>query len=787
MLERPDWQKPRLVNLWVTDINQINPLLSFLSGTIRNSALVRDVERHLRESNVGARTGQGIQDLIQFAEYVGLVKRAGDRYDLTVDGMSYVNRSGLRAVPGKAGAEVLRRIWARRPGANRLFQSMQGLLGVLIQIGAARAPVGPPGRYVNATLDVLTWYLNYLHAYDVIERFSGGNVKLTAAGLELAGDLGLIEVKQPEASTPEQMVPVSAVEPEPMSPESEPQVAAPEPAALMPKPATPTSEPVAPAPHIALAQPSADPQGAPTEVGMDRSALADAILSILSEKLKPIIQVSLELKAQVRRIEGEMGELTSDLQAALELYEGPMKANEQQTQKALASLQELHRLIPEALSRVSAEQRTLLDQRVGELSDAFTTRLLALDEQVKVLEQRPAGESNAQLLEKLVDHLAGSKPTREEVPPPPAAPLTLITSQAPCQSVSSERALVEEMARRLNDAGYRLDLKEVANLYTCIKSGRLTILAGPPGSGKSSMVRQFADVMGHRSTLAEIPVRRGWTDDQQFMGAINRLHQRYEPAPTGVVPHLLAAQQDPERGLYWFLLDEFNLSTPEYYFAEFISVLESAQPRVSLYTPGVSLVNADQYPATLPVGENVHFFATVNLDDTASPLSPRLIDRANLLWVERQVTPEMLRMAELAPGRIGPISAAELRRQYVRRPEFVGLTRTWWDQAQQILSAKKEEFGAPHLVSPRSMMGLAGYLANAPQGALESKDAFDFGLAQRVLPGLRGFGSGYGRRLQRLYEFAGGLKLAQTTMLLERILQNGSSRGHEYDFFSCLW
>ncbi|HYF79802.1 MAG TPA: AAA family ATPase [Symbiobacteriaceae bacterium] len=661
---------------------------------------------------------------------------------MTDDGRQYARLfpAGFNAryMPGPPGAKLLRSIWARRVGANRLFQSMENLLGVLLQLGAHKGPIPSPGKFVNAAMDVLAWTLNYLQAYELIERTGDGLVKVTPAGLELAGKLGMIKL----AEVP---VPAPVVEPSP-PPVAEP---APEPPVQEPTPA-----PVAQQPQITEA------------------AVQEIVVSMLSEKLKPVIQAHLELKAQVAQCQTQLREV---VEAVREL-------GVQVDRDAAATQADL-----DDARKVQGEFADKIEKRLANVGTAIESRLSATEARFEDL-KRPQ-DHTAAMLEQLVQRLTVSAAPRQEAPPKPPAepPLILIRSNAACRPVPSERAMVEGMAQRLNDASYKMDLKEVANLYTCVKSGRLTVLAGPPGSGKSTFIRQFAEAIGHKSTLAEIAVRRGWTDDSQFMGAINRLHQRYEPAPTGVVPHLLAAQADPDTGFYWFLLDEFNLSTPEYYFAEFISVLEDQEPRVSLYTPGVSVQNADRYPATIPVGDNIHFFATVNLDDTASFLSPRLIDRANLLWIERQVTPDMLRVAQIKPGGIGPISAQELRTTYTRPAEFAGPTRTWWDQVQQILGSRKDDLGAPHVISPRSMVGLARYVANAPHGVLEPKDGFDLGLAQRILPGVRGFGAGYGQRLQSLQTFAAAQKFTQSAHLLERIIRNGSSRGHEYDFFSCLW
>jgi hypothetical protein len=458
----------------------------------------------------------------------------------------------------------------------------------------------------------------------------------------------------------------------------------------------------------------------------------------------------LDLKEKVEDIDGRFANLANELQQLQRLVAG-LEVRGQEASDTLATLHE-------RLERVQSLVGTV-DIRMQEWQE----RLYELEARVE------------------------AAPQASQPPVPPEPPLVLPAPAGPFRPIASEQALLEDMARRLGASGYQLDLLEIANLYTCVKSGWLTLLAGPPGTGKSSLVRKFAEAMGHGPTLCEVTVRRGWTDDQPFMGAINRLYQRYEPAPTGVVPHLLAASQDRENGLYWILLDEFNLSTPEYYFAEFISVLESDTPRVSLYAPGVIVHNRETYPQTIAVGRNVHFFATMNLDDTASPPSPRLIDRASVIWWDRQVGLEALRTGELPPPAVGPLAAAELTNKFLRKPEMVGEAAGLWNEMLQILDERTGAPGAPHLVSPRRMSGVAWYVANAPAGLMSPRIAFDFALTQRVLPGIRGFGAGYGERLEKLQKWAARNELGRTAARLERIVRTGQGRGHEYDFLGCLW
>lgn len=351
-------------------------------------------------------------------------------------------------------------------------------------------------------------------------------------------------------------------------------------------------------------------------------------------------------------------------------------------------------------------------------------------------------------------------------------------------AVESELQWLEDCVHRLTSAGFRTNLIEVANLYICAKSSYLTVLAGPPGSGKSTLVRRLAEVLGHRSTLLEVTVRRGWADDHAFTGAVNRLHQRFDPAPTGVTEHMIKALEQPEQ-LHWLLLDEFNLSTPEYYFAEFISSLESDAPSLTLYRNPEGLTNASTYPAQIPITPNVHIFGTVNLDETAQPLSPRLIDRANFVWVERQVGLEVLDYAAMVPPKVGPASGRQI--ETWRKPaQIEGAERKVMLDLIARLGQKDQAFGQAHNTSPRAILAVASYVVNA-SGILEPRVALDLAVAQRILPGLRGYGEAYRKRLERVRDLLHDHHMPRSREMMDRVLAIGLERGHEYEFITSLW
>lgn len=81
-----------------------------------------------------------------------------------------------------------------------------------------------------------------------------------------------------------------------------------------------------------------------------------------------------------------------------------------------------------------------------------------------------------------------------------------------------------------------------------------------------------------------------------------------------------------------------NLAKVEYYFAQFISILENdVNNRIlRIYNPKeeINVTNAAEYPAEIRLGENIIFCGTINVDESTYRLSDKVLDRANLIKLQ---------------------------------------------------------------------------------------------------------------------------------------------------------
>ncbi|MCK0507275.1 McrB family protein [Aromatoleum anaerobium] len=129
--------------------------------------------------------------------------------------------------------------------------------------------------------------------------------------------------------------------------------------------------------------------------------------------------------------------------------------------------------------------------------------------------------------------------------------------------------------------GIRYTRAQLLDFITLLRTNDLIVLAGDSGSGKSSLVKAVAAAVGGRCTI--VPVKPNWTGSDDLLGYYNPIERRYHPSQFLLA--LLEAAREPEIP-HFICLDEMNLARVEYYFADFLSLLETRgeAPWIHLYS-----------------------------------------------------------------------------------------------------------------------------------------------------------------------------------------------------------
>lgn len=187
--------------------------------------------------------------------------------------------------------------------------------------------------------------------------------------------------------------------------------------------------------------------------------------------------------------------------------------------------------------------------------------------------------------------------------------------------------------------GLNYSSDDLINFYTSVKSAKFTIIEGISGTGKSKLVSLYASTLGldTNNRIIFVPVSPGWTDDTDILGFLDTNTMKYKEASIGLVSFLLEASKHPDKP-YLICFDEMNLAKVEYYFAQFLSVLENdVSSRVlRIYNPKDEdeVINSMEYPAEIRLGENLIFCGTINVDESTYRLSDKVLDRANLIRLQ---------------------------------------------------------------------------------------------------------------------------------------------------------
>lgn len=164
---------------------------------------------------------------------------------------------------------------------------------------------------------------------------------------------------------------------------------------------------------------------------------------------------------------------------------------------------------------------------------------------------------------------------------------------------------------------------------------RLMIMQGLSGTGKTSLATAFGEFLGNPSTV--ISVQPMWKERADVVGYFNEFTKQFTESQ--LLKKLYEACYSDE--IHIIVLDEMNIARVEYYFADFLSLMELNPD--SRYLE----ITSDRWekdPELLENGrlrlpDNVWFIGTANNDDSTFAISDKVYDRAMVMNLDNKAKP----------------------------------------------------------------------------------------------------------------------------------------------------
>ncbi|MFL0167263.1 McrB family protein [Candidatus Clostridium helianthi] len=335
-------------------------------------------------------------------------------------------------------------------------------------------------------------------------------------------------------------------------------------------------------------------------------------------------------------------------------------------------------------------------------------------------------------MERLIDHGITFEEDAEE---------TKVNLEEDEEEKVEEKVFINNFVKRTKDAGLIYDEKDLINFHTAMKSSNLVILSGMSGTGKSKLVQMYGEALGlDSSQLNIIPVRPSWCDDRDLLGYVDSIHNIYKPGDTSLIDTLVQADKNIDK-IYIVCFDEMNLARVEYYFAQFLSILEmdSTKRKVTLYNNDLEnkLYNADKYPSQITIRDNILFAGTVNIDESTYHFSDKVLDRANVITLGSQDLNKIKDVKFEKQIRCNEIMFTEYNQYKVIQSEV-----TLKEKELDLLNILNIEINKTNKnlgVGFRIVRQIDLYLKNIPSDSiLTREEAFDLQILQRVLTKIRG-------------------------------------------------
>lgn len=324
----------------------------------------------------------------------------------------------------------------------------------------------------------------------------------------------------------------------------------------------------------------------------------------------------------------------------------------------------------------------------------------------------------------------------------------------------SIKGTIENIKNYIEAKGFSFYGDLVENYYLSLKSKPFVILAGTSGTGKTRLVRLFAEAIGATSQNGRyklVSVRPDWSDSSDLFGHVS-INDKFIPG--AIIDFVKQAELDWQNP-YFLCLDEMNLARVEYYLSDILSIIETREcvdgkiitdPLIDENYYGADNVAKGKY-GIVRIPENLYIIGTVNMDETTFPFSRKVLDRANTIEFSNvDLHAKFSNVGETVKTTY--INNSFMKADYVFFSQCAEEQKFVEEICIELENINKILENANCHVGYRVRDEIVFYMLNNKKAELlDRNNAFDYEIMQKILPRIQGSSASIKKMLCELFKY----------------------------------
>ena len=175
--------------------------------------------------------------------------------------------------------------------------------------------------------------------------------------------------------------------------------------------------------------------------------------------------------------------------------------------------------------------------------------------------------------------------------------------------------------------------KVIRSFFAGLATSKIIILEGISGTGKTSLPYAMGRFFKNPTVICS--VQPSWRDRAEMIGYFNEFTKKFNETDFLKALYETLYRDD----LNFIVLDEMNLARIEYYFADFLSIMEMPNPDewlIDIVPDSWSTDPKYLEEGKILVPQNVWFVGTANRDDSTYTITDKVYDRAVSIEMNRR-------------------------------------------------------------------------------------------------------------------------------------------------------